>query len=316
MISTVAALILALQTPHSGETLVLAPGSYSLVSIRNVHGPVTISSGDSVHRAQLEGLTVVNSSEITFLNIDMLASSSSTPLQPLRVLSSDHISLDNVKVYGRSSDFPAETHGLFFGNDNNILVKHSEFSALRVAVTVKDSENITFSSNIFHDIRTDGIDSGGTANENIDGNDFRDFRPQESDHPDCIQFWPTPDHPLVKNISIINNTYERGHGGIVHGIFIRPKPGAPISFEGVRISGNRLLGIGVRSITLRLGRNVTLTDNVAQAWPDRSPSTIRLWDSESVIATGNQAGMYDFRGLTNVVASHNSVIPTAPAHPD
>src|ERR1039458_1827834 len=90
----------ALQLAHAGDTIVLAAGTYSNISISNYHknGAVTITSQDPLHPAVLTGLSVQNSSGLTFSNVS-LSAAGSTLYFPFAVYDSNSINFTNVHAY-------------------------------------------------------------------------------------------------------------------------------------------------------------------------------------------------------------------------
>ena len=78
-VNSVAALNSALASSQAGETIKLAAGTYSGVSINQYsRGQVTITSADPNHHAVITGLKVANSSGVSFSGVDFSFAAAST----------------------------------------------------------------------------------------------------------------------------------------------------------------------------------------------------------------------------------------------
>ncbi|HKP78780.1 MAG TPA: hypothetical protein VJU34_06615, partial [Phenylobacterium sp.] len=72
-VSSSAALYSALKAAHGGDTILLAPGTYTPFSIKsmNFSSEVTIASADATKPAVLTGFTITSSSGIAFENLEL-----------------------------------------------------------------------------------------------------------------------------------------------------------------------------------------------------------------------------------------------------
>lgn len=310
-VATVAALMTALSTAQAGDTVQLAAGTYSNIVIRNFVGGVTITSADPTHQASLKGLYVANSSGLTFQGLDV-QSTGPKNTAPTEVVTSSNITFDHVTVHGAGTNPAHQPHGMLFEKDNAISVTNSQFSVLSTGMSVLDCNGVTISGDTFTDIRTNGINSSGTSNEAVSLNAFSDFHPAAKDHPDLIQFWPSADVPVAQNITIDGNTFVRGAGQPVHGIFMRGAATGPYSFSQVTISGNTFAGTGFQGINVSFAQFVTLTGNVVQAYSDVSPSWIRLQNADTVNLLNNQAAKFVFAAVSSLTETGDLVIQPIP----
>src|ERR1039458_3999879 len=93
-------LLSALQLAHAGDTILLTPGTYSNISISNYdkNGAITILSQNPLHPAVLTGLSIENSSGLTFSNVSLSAAGSAL-YYPFAVYDSNSINFTNVHAY-------------------------------------------------------------------------------------------------------------------------------------------------------------------------------------------------------------------------
>src|SRR5580658_13895 len=100
-VSTTAGLASALSSAQPGETILLAPGTYSGVDISNVNinGTVTIESQNSADPAVIAGLNVQGSSGLTFSDLTLTTVGVSTQFADY-VENSSNIAFSNCLVTG------------------------------------------------------------------------------------------------------------------------------------------------------------------------------------------------------------------------
>src|SRR3954470_8461293 len=100
-VSTSAGLNAALNSAHSGDTIVLAPGVYAGVLSSGDHfsSAVTITSADLAHEAVITDLNVSNSSGLTFSQLELHALTTGGD-NPFKVSSSQSIHFEHLNVHG------------------------------------------------------------------------------------------------------------------------------------------------------------------------------------------------------------------------
>lgn len=304
---TVAGLMAALQTAQPGDTIQLAAGTYRNIAISNFTGAVTIASADPANPANLRGLNVNNSSGIAFQNLDLQPTGTRTTIQTA-ISASSNISFDHLTIHGGGTDPTYQPKGLVFNSDSNISVTNTTFSVLSTGAAVTDCNVVTFSGNSFNNIRTNGINTTGSSNIIYSLNDFSNFFPAANDHPDAIQFWPDAANPQAQSITLSGNTFERGSGGPVHGIFMRGSVTQPWSFSQVTIQNNIFSGASFDGIMVSFAQFVNIYNNILQAYTDLSPSAILLQNADQLILSNNQAGKFMFVSLTNITESGDVII--------
>jgi hypothetical protein len=307
-----AALLSALSQAQAGDTILLAAGVYSGVNLwgLNYSSPVTIASADPAHMAQLRDLFVQNCSNITFQNLEM-DTTGSTKAFPFDIYSSSNLTFSSLKVHGTMDGDPANDGNAFlFQNSSHITFTNSEFQQLAHAIMHVDNTYLTFTNNNFHDLRTGAIQGGGASYVLIANNTFTNFYPhtKPEDHPDAIQFWTTGETTSAHDITITGNTFTRGSGEVVQGIFLRDEVGS-LPYYNVTISGNTISGALYRGISVTHAINLSITDNVVQGYTDMQ-SWISVGDTTNATLTNNSATMYMYEGTnTNLIQSGNITIP-------
>ena len=229
-VNSVAALTKALAVAHAGDTIQLAPGTYSNVSVYklNFATPVTITSQDPKHAAVISGLSVYNSTGVTF---SQLAVSTSGALNTwsTKVGGSDQVLFSHVDFLGSKTTAPSsQASALLIQNSSNIGVQSSHFAYVNTGVTELNNSYVRIAGNAFDHIGTDGIDNGGSSNVTIANNSFTNFQNTVgTNHPDAIQFWTVNTTTSPHDITISGNVFARGSGTLAQGIFMTDEVGLP-----------------------------------------------------------------------------------------
>jgi len=210
----------ALKSAKGGDTIKLQSGVYEGVLIEDMHfnAPVTITSADPNNPAIFHNKTTVSgSSNLVFDTVEMQhkdmvgewPNSSWNAL--LYIADSENITLLNSKLSGFDSDFTDasrslyEGHavgtGIYLSNASDIQITGNELSTLFGGISLKNTEDVTISSNHIHKIRLDGIAGTDQKNTLIEQNLFENFKPYQvdpdnftgwtDDHSDMIQYWGT-----------------------------------------------------------------------------------------------------------------------------
>lgn len=288
----------------SGDTILLEPGVYSGLSIREIYfsGLVTISSRDPAHPAVFTDLFVRDSMGLRFSNLEFAADPDSG-VYPFQVLGSDDVHFSGIYAHGSLDGDPGnDTAALMIRNSSNVSVVDSEFEQLWHGINFLDSDNVWIEGNAFHDLRTDGIRGGGTSDITVQYNSFTNFFAADGDHGDAIQFWTSRTATSAGDIVITGNVVTRGEGGILQGIFLRDESGA-FPFQHVVVTNNLVIGGSNHGITVT-GNDVLVAGNKVLPYLDQK-SWISV-SSETAKISDNMAPIYLVNG-ENVVPDGNRV---------
>jgi Ca2+-binding RTX toxin-like protein len=289
-VDSAAALNAALKNAHSGDTILLASGTYAGVAATDLHfaDGVTVTAAQGAH-AVLTSLTVKASSGLTFTGLEFYADPSGVQNPFLVRSGSTDIHFDHLNVHGSLDGNPQDdVQGMLIRDSSNVSVTNSEFQQLWTGLAHQNMQGATVSGNSFHDIRMDAVRGGGSSFVTISGNTFTNFDPVTGDHADAIQFWSltAPAH----DITIAGNLIERGDGAVMQGVFMRDGGGG-MPFENVAITGNYLAGTSYNGVEVQGGEHVTVAGNYVQGYLDMY-SRIYLSTVSDGQLTDNSANKY------------------------
>ena len=310
-VGTAAALNTALKSAAAGDTILLAPGTYTGVSASYLHfaSDVTITSQSASNPAVITSLTITNSNGLTFRDMDFQVDAAAGD-NPFKLGADQDIHFVNLDVHGSLDGNALNDKAAFLvRTSSDVSFENSDFHQLSNAIGHLDNTRLTISGNDFHEISVDGVRGGGSSYVTISDNAFYDFYPATGSHPDAIQFWTTNETTSAHDITITNNSIVRGTGGTAQGIFIGDEVGT-LPYLNVKISGNLLSGDAYNGISVGHGQNVTITDNIVWGFSDQT-SWIRLNQINGGVVTGNTVNSFLTSSLTNVTMSNNTIVPTA-----
>ncbi len=300
-------LMSTLSQASGGDTIKLASGTYSSINIRNLDfdGEVLIRSENTNDPAVLTDLLVRDSSGLRFFDLEMEAAAGKNNV--FQVFGSNDVHFSNVEVHGPSNIGSGnEVSPFMIRESSNVTVRNSEFYDAWNAIAMLDNNGIRIESNVFHDIRTDGIRGGGVSNLVVKGNVFYDFHPAEGDHPDAIQLWSTNQTEVARHIQIMDNLVFRGDGDPTQGIFIRDTF-EELPFENVSITGNTVIGGLYNGIAINGVNSGIVEDNVVLEMEGRR-SWIRTNNDENFQVHNNRSTFYVFDERTDSRHTDNHLV--------
>ena len=316
-VSTTAAFQSALTQAHAGDSILLASGTYSGISISNVNiagGSVTIASQSAATPAVLSEFHMTGSSGLSFSHLEFSTVGGADATYGWRVTNCQNIAFDSLMVQGALGSTPYNNpSGFVFTGCTNLSVTNSSFQYLQVGIVDYNSSGVTFDSNSFKWMGTDGIDDRQVSNLQIDNNTFTDFLPGPGVHPDCIQFWTEGATTTAQNITIEGNAFTRGGGSAVQGIFVQDD-GGTLPYNNVTISGNALYGTSYQGIYVLNAQNLAISNNIVAGF-----SNMESWIYGSEVSgtvSNNHAQQYILGGNTGLTQTNDVTIPAvAPAAP-
>jgi parallel beta-helix repeat protein len=277
----------ALKSAKPGEIILLAPGVYSGLSANGLAlKDVTITSADPAHPATLAPFYMNGASGLTFSNLVFTVEGSKDPY-PTRIGNCSNITITQVSVHGSMDGNPQnDPSGLSIDGSDHITVTKSDFQELANGLVHRNSTNVLVDGNHFHDIGQDGVHGAGSSNMTVSNNRFSDFKPEDGQHPDAVQFFTAGTKQQAHDIVATGNLYERGSGSTIQGMFFSDESG--MGYKAVTISNNVIVGGLYNGVGMANGDGVTITGNTILAYPDQE-SWIVLRYSRNVTATGNRA---------------------------
>jgi hypothetical protein len=325
VVATPAALIAALKAAGAGAVILLAPGKWPepvVIYGMKFPGGVTLRSEDPAHPAVLSSLIINRSEGIEVSDLTLATELYNAPTStqaafPFRVMGSRRISLTRLNIHGTLDDNPQDdVNGPLITDSQEISVTHCEFQQFYNALGELRNDHVLIADNNFHDIRNDGIDNGGTSNITVTNNHFTDFYPvgavgSTGDHADAIQFWTTRTTTPAHDITITHNTFVRGHGSWIQGVFVNNE--ASITYQHIVITDNVIEGGEYNGIMVLNCNDLTLTGNTVKPYSDLN-SWIRVEKCTDVKMRDNRSGTYFLRNNARMEEKRDKQVD-APAPP-
>lgn len=301
---------------RGGETILVAPGDYGEIWIRNRNypKPVTIKAaqpGTDLGRLRIAGSSNIGFSGLTF-HLD-LAPEEKRSLPAILIQDSSGISFHRVHIHGSLDGDPGnDGYGMRVIGSQDISLTGSRMEQLgKGAVFIKTS-GIEVSNNDIHDIRSDGLDFAQASSVVIDGNRFRDFYPVKGDHADGIQFLTKGMNAPSTDIRITNNVLMQGKGLGMQGIFIKDETKV-LPYRDVLIANNLVYINTYNGIAVANGRDVKVTGNTVLSEPgDKFRLRIVFWDVEGAELTDNVADIYLPFESANIAMNGNLILDDSP----
>ncbi len=269
LVSSQSELNAALAAATGGETILLAGGSYSGLTLvkRSFGETVTIASADDDNPAVFTGpINLVNVSGLTIEGVDVLGEA---PLESgfarISIRGGSDITLSDMHVSGSIRPFvegvedelagyPTE-FGVVIDGARGVRLEGLEMTQFAKAVRFANSEDITVSGSEFHQIRSDGIAMSSSRGILIEDNYFHDFHPLmknggTGDHPDYIQYFGDRAAIGVHDVIIRDNAFIQGDGYAVQAIFGWSGGATPSPFTNFVVSGNFIQNSQIRGVAL------------------------------------------------------------------
>ena len=302
-VDSTAALSAALKSAQGGDTILLAPGTYSgaLISGLSIPGGVTITSADPAHEAVLTNFNIVGSAGLTFSNLEFYAQAPAG--YAFQVNKSSDIHFDHISLHGSlDGDASNDANGLQVMGSTNVTITNSEFQQLGRAIGVSTTDGATVSGNYVHDIRSDGMDLAQVGNIKVLNNVLKDFTPLSGDHPDAIQLWTTGTTAASHDLQFSGNLILKGDGSTVQGIFIGDETGS-LPLQRVTISDNTIVSTGYNAIRVHGAVGLTVTNNNLITNVGDYKTYMLIEKADGVTSTGNHAIGIGFSLVTNLVES-------------
>jgi hypothetical protein len=154
-----------------------------------------------------------------------------------------------------------------------------EVSHCGLGIGAIDTDGFTLTGNSAHDLAADGFNTFGAKNGVIEGNHVSNISVATGNHGDAFQFASSSASGRCANLTFRSNTYERGAGQYVQGIF-----GGNV--DGLVIADNLILGAMQNGVSVSDCTDVEISNNLVQPYPDMASWTTVRGASQRVKVTG------------------------------
>ncbi len=307
----------AIKAAKGGETILLAPGTYTTLFMysKNPAVNITIQSQDPNNKAVFGALKLNASSNITIKDVDFVRTATpSTDLEVANLInSSSNITLDGVKFSGGTGD-PSNAKGTgirILGGSNNKMI-NSSIDHYVIGMAVRGGANMLVQNNYFHDNRRDHTNFAEMTNVTIDSNRFEGLYPIGDEHPDAIQFMTNGASIANTNVNITNNVVLQGEGRGTQGFFLGEENG-DLPYKNVTIQNNLIYLSGwYHGINLVHAENAKIDSNTIISAPDAKSTWIRVQGVTGSV-TNNLTDQLTIESNSNVTTSNNVQLVNSPS---
>lgn len=262
----------ALNNVKDGDTVLLASGTYSNISMmtdrRTDHdfaSKVTIKSENPNNPAKVNKLLLNNVSNVEFSDIVFDYVRGRTSTTPFFVEKSDGITFDDVVFDGDYKDGYASGIGLRVKGSTDVAVTDSVFRNFGNGIDFSNNTRVTLTGNDIRGVSNDGFTFGGIKDMLIADNDFREYRSQNaySLHKDHIQFRAGGTEAASQDIVIRDNVFVDKE--LRHGIFFGNEAyrngQTSYYYQDITVEGNYLSTAHVHGITVFYGTDIEIANN-------------------------------------------------------
>jgi hypothetical protein len=299
----------AIKSAKGGDTILLAAGTYTSISMSNVNAAseITIKSQDANNRAVVGAVSVSTSSNITLKDFNVIRQTTPTTDREIanRIASSSNITIDGVTFSGGTGD-PSNAMGIGLsirGGTNNKLI-NSSIDHFVIGFAGQNVDGLLVQGNYIHDNRMDHTNFAEMTNVTINDNKFEALYPINGEHPDAIQFFTNTMSKGNTNVTISNNVVLQGDGRATQGIFMGEET-MKMPYTNVKITNNLVYLSGMyHGISLLNATGVTIDSNTVLSLPDDKSTWIRV-ENVSGSVTNNVTDQIVVAGTSNVTTSRN-----------
>ncbi len=276
----------ALQSATGGEKILLEPGDYGTLELRNQPGMegdfpsnVTITSAVKNDPATFSGMSLRDVSNLTIRGVVFdyeFEPGDAIYTSPFSVRDSSNIVIRNSTFDGDLASGISDLDdgfgygkGLTINDSSGVIVRNNEFFDWHRGLVVSHSDDVVVAKNDVHSIRSDGMDFVSVQNVLIEDNYLHDFGGslESPDHPDMIQFWTTGTDTPSRNIEIRGNTLDVGTGTPTQSIFMRNEvvdggqAGSEMYYQNITIENNTIYNGHTHGITVGEVNGLQINNN-------------------------------------------------------
>jgi hypothetical protein len=310
-VSSQTALVNAINAASTPVTILLAPGTYDLVTINSKSG-ITLRSALDSSPATLRALYIKNSANIVVDNM-VIAGANTNLAARLWVYQSAGVALSRINIPGVAGTFDSPLYcGFSFRSSSNVSLRQFRVSWARNGICLYAVSSISIEQGVVRDIQSDGINAGAVQGLLVRSNDFSRSHPTSTDHPDAVQIFATDTVDGSSNIVVDDNLFSRDGGGISQGIFLRDSS-MTRPFKNVTITNNVILGGMYNGIALLNGITAKISNNLIVGYPDMI-SWIRVSYAQDVTVESSQANRFLLD--PGVGSGGNAIVPQSQSTAD
>lgn len=331
-------LLAAMKLAKGGETIILTGDDYGDFAFQKIKptAPITIRSDNVGGLATFRTIRVMDSSNVTFDNINLQFTHQDTTknLDPVfRVWKSSNVQLSNSTITGYDAttgvsidsttlDASRNVIGLQVGRginietSQNVVISNNVLSGLSRGIGFADSQGLTITNNQIYDLRTTGISGGGVSDVLIAGNHIHTSTPWNlsaaGDHGDYIHIWSRgTERSFNSNVKITGNLLEKGTGTSLMGIYIDDND-TGVGFGNYEISHNVILIADHQAMRLENVQGKVFNNTMVQAdGPAQKRPLFVIVDNSDITLTKNISAGYSIydgavvRQSGNIIAQGN-----------
>ncbi|MBB5516277.1 Ca2+-binding RTX toxin-like protein [Rubricella aquisinus] len=329
IVSTQAELTAALDTATGGETILLASGYYgdlqiSPKSLKNSEGvydsTVTIKSLNPEDPAVFNSVEIAGGQNMHFADLKFEFTPQEGDGTTTRVFDihgwsladrdASNITVENSlfvgqpvpddlggdpndpeDVYAHGGNVAGMATGIAFSANgaSDISFIGNEVTNFYRGVVFSDTDDINFSDNYIHGLRSDGADFAQVKNVLIEGNEIRDMTPwrhedavAKGDHADLIQFWTSSTTEPSENIIIRDNLLHVSDGDPSQSILMRNElvdsgqAGEEMFYRNILIEDNLIYNAQAHGTRIGEGFDITIKNNTYIQNIDHADGTVTV----------------------------------------
>lgn len=313
-VSNATQLTSAAQAARGGDTILLEPGNYGAVSLKNLapSGEVMVRSADPNRDAVITDLKLTSVKNFTFADLDVnhvLAAGEALFTPAITVAKSDSLSFIGLDFAGSRDGSPwNDGYGISVRGSDNIVLANSTFTELFRSAVFNDVDNLLVTGNKASVVR-EGFNFAAVDNVVISKNAFSDFRPNyaDGDHSDAIQFWNNGVARGSSDVIIRDNSILTGANGGTQGIFIRAE-NPLLRHSDFTIENNLYHGDARHGITLGGVDNAVIRGNtIVTAQGGMLETAINVNKSSNVVVANNVSSLLLVDTLSTRVTQTNNI---------
>lgn len=251
-VSTPAQLAALLPTLTQSSLVLLAPGDYGEMFVRNVNpaGEVVIRSANPSSPAVFRVLQLRDSSGLRLDGVVFnrpRGQGEADTVNSLMIRDSSRISITGSRFFSNLNGDPMDDGYLMrIMDSDDVIVLDNDFRDGRIAILTERGAGILIASNRFQDLR-EGLNFAAGERLRVERNYFTRVYPNNElgDHSDCVQLYQLRDGSAARQVQFTNNVMIPV-GPQAQGIFIRNSLDPSQPHRDVRVINNLYFG-GMRA---------------------------------------------------------------------